>query len=59
MSEPFDLSHSSFREYNVTLSSGEVLYILARSPEEAAWDAKELAIDRSLDVIDVRLTDEW
>ena len=28
---PLDLSHSSLREYNVTLSSGEVMYILARS----------------------------
>ena len=56
---PLDLSHSSFREYNVTLSSGEVMYILARSSEDAAWDAKELAGDRSLTVIDVRLTDEW
>lgn len=56
---PLDLSHSSFREYNVTLSSGEVLYILAQSSEDAAWDAKELATDRSTTVIDVRLTDEW
>ena len=56
---PLDLTHSSFREYNVTLSSGEVMYILARSSEDAAWDAKELAADRSLTVIDVRLTDEW
>jgi len=56
---PLDLTHSSFREYNVTLSSGEVMYILARSSEDAAWDALELAADRSLTVIDVRLTDEW
>lgn len=56
---PLDLTHSSFREYNVTLSSGEVMYILARSSEDAAWDAMELAADRSLTVIDVRLTDEW
>lgn len=56
---PLDLTHSSFREYNVTLSSGEVMYILARSSEDAAWDALELAADRSLNVIDVRLTDEW
>ena len=56
---PLDLTHSSLREYNVTLSSGEVMYILARSSEDAAWDAKELAEDRSLTVIDVRLTDEW
>ena len=54
-----DLSHSSFREYNVTLSSGETMYILARNSEEAAWNALELAEDRSLKLVDVRLTDEW
>ena len=56
---PLDLSHSSLREYNVTLSSGEVVYYLARSSEEAAWNALELAGDRSLKLVDVRLTDEW
>jgi len=56
---PLDLTHSSLREYNVTLSSGEVMYILARSSEDAAWNALELAADRSLKVYDVRLTDEW
>ena len=56
---PLDLTHSSLREYNVTLASGEVMYILARSSEDAAWDALELAEDRSLTVTDVRLTDEW
>jgi len=47
------------REYNVTLSSGEVIYILARSSEQAAWSALELAEDRTLRLIDVRLSDEW
>tara|TARA_A100001035_G_scaffold261665_1_gene240825 strand:- start:1744 stop:1968 length:225 start_codon:yes stop_codon:yes gene_type:complete len=47
------------REYNVTLSSGEVMYILARSSEQAAWSALELAEDRTLKLVDVRLTDEW
>ena len=47
------------REYNVTLSSGEVIYILARSSEQAAWSALELAEDRTLKLVDVRLTDEW
>ena len=54
-----NLSHSSLREYNVTLSSGETIYILARNSEEAAWHALELAGDRSLKLVDVRLTDEW
>lgn len=59
---PLDLSHSPLREYNVTLigpSSGETIYILARSSEEAAWSALELAEDRTLKLVDVRLTDEW
>ena len=49
----------SLREYNVTLSSGEVIYILARSSEQAAWSALELAGDRTLKLLDVRQTDEW
>lgn len=56
---PLDLSHSPLREYNVTLSSGEIIYILARNSEEAAWSALELAEDRTLKLVDVRLTDEW
>lgn len=61
-----DLSHSSkarlappLREYHVTLSSGETIYILAHDTEEAAWSALELAEDRTLKLVDVRLTDEW
>ena len=57
--QPLDLSHSPLREYNVTLSSGETIYILARNSEEAAWHALELAEDRTLKLVDVRLTDEW
>lgn len=54
-----DLSQSPLREYNVTLSSGETIYILARNSEEAAWHALELAADRTLKLVDVRQTDEW
>ena len=57
--QPLDLSHSPLREYHVTLSSGETIYILARDTEEAAWSALELAVDRDLYLVDVRLTDEW
>ena len=53
------VSRKQLREYNVTLSSGETIYILAHDSEQAAWSALELAEDRSLTVIDVRLTDEW
>ena len=57
--QPLNFSHSPFREYNVTLSSGDTIYILARSSEEAAWHALELAEDRTVELVDVRLTDEW
>ena len=55
---PLDLSHSSLREYHVTLSSGETIYILAHDTEEAAWLALELAADRDLYLVDVAPTDE-
>jgi len=52
-------AESSLREYNVTLSSGEILYILAANSEEAAWHALELSDDRKANLQDVRLIDEW
>ena len=52
-------AQSSLREYNVTLSSGEILYILAANSEEAAWHALELSMDREAQLQDVRLIDEW
>ena len=57
--QPIDLSHSPLREYEVTLSSGEMMYILAANSEEAAWHALELSEDRNAVLIDVRLVDEW
>ncbi len=57
--QPLDLPHSPLREYHVCLSSGETIYILAHDSEEAAWSALELAADRSLYLVDVRLADEW
>ena len=56
--QPIDLSHSPLREYHVTLSSGETIYILAQDTEEAAWLALELAADRDLYLVDVAPTDE-
>lgn len=53
------VSRKPLREYHVCLSSGETLYILAHDSEEAAWSALELAVDRSLYLVDVRLADEW
>ena len=57
--QPIDLSHSPLREYEVTLSSGETMYILAANSEEAAWDALELSMDRQCKLTDVRRTYEW
>ncbi len=57
--QPIDLSHSPLREYEVTLSSGETMYILAANSEEAAWDALELSMDRQCKLTNVRRTDEW
>jgi hypothetical protein len=52
-------AHSSLREYNVILSSGETMYILAANSEEAAWHALELSEDRQTIIHDIRLIDEW
>jgi hypothetical protein len=57
--QPIDLSHSPLREYEVTLSSGETMYILAANSEEAAWDALELSMDRQCKLTNVRRTYEW
>ena len=52
-------AHSSLREYNVILSSGENMYILAANSEEAAWHALELSETRGEFIKDIRLIDEW
>ena len=57
--EDVSLHNHPLREYNVTLSSGEVIYILARSPMQAAYGALELAEERNVNLINVRITDEW
>ena len=52
-------NHQSLREYMVTLSSGEQMYILAADAMDAAYSALELSEDRHSDLINVRITDEW
>ena len=52
-------AQSSLREYNVTLSSGETMYILAANSEEAAWHALELSMERDVTLKNVSLIDEW
>ena len=54
-----DYSQSPLREYEVVLSSGEVMYLLAANLEQAAWDALELSVDRNVKLVNVRQTDEW
>ena len=54
-----DLSQSPLREYCVTLSSGEELYILAADLKDAAYDALELSKDTNTQLIDVRQSNEW
>jgi hypothetical protein len=54
-----DYSESPLREYEIVLSSGEVMYILAANLEQAAWDAFELSVDRNVKLVNVRQTDEW
>ena len=46
-------------EYEIWLSSGEIMYILAANSEEAAWDALELSLDRSATLVNVFRTHEW
>ena len=45
--------------YVVVLEGEEPFHITAPDDEQAAWNALELAEDRSLKLVDVRLTDEW
>lgn len=54
-----DLSQSPLREYCVTLSSGEELYILAANLKDAAYDALELSKDTNTQLINVQQSNEW
>lgn len=54
-----DFSQSSLREYTVTLSSGETMYLLAANSMDAAYSALELSEDRQCKLINVQRTDEW
>jgi hypothetical protein len=47
------------REYTVTLSSGEQMYILAHNGMDAAYSALELSEERNTDLINIHITDEW
>jgi len=55
----YNLGSHSLHEYQVTLSSGEKMYILAADSMDAAYSALELSEDRHTKLINVRLLDEW
>ena len=57
--QKYNLGSQSLREYQVTLSSGEKMYILAADSMDAAYSALELCGDRHTKLINVRLIDEW
>ena len=56
--QKYNLGSQSLREYQVTLSSGEKMYILAADSMDAAYSALELSEDRNTKLINVRLLDE-
>ena len=55
----YNLSSQSPQEYQVTLSSGEKMYILAADSMDAAYSALELSEDRNSKLLNVRIVDEW
>ena len=57
--QKYNLRSQSLQEYQVTLSSGEKMYILAADSMDAAYSALELSEDRHTKLINVRLIDEW
>ena len=59
VSQKYNLSSQSLQEYQVTLSSGEKMYILAANSMDAAYSALELSEDRNSKLLNVRIIDEW
>ena len=57
--QKYQLDSQSLREYQVTLSSGEQIYILAANSMDAAYSALELSEDRNVTLLNVSLIDEW
>ena len=55
----YNLESQSPREYQVILSSGEKMYLLAANSMDAAYSALELSEDRNTKLINVSLLDEW
>ena len=57
--QKYQLDSQSLREYQVILSSGEQIYILAANSMDAAYSALELSEDRRVTLLNVSLVDEW
>ena len=57
--QKYQLDSHSLREYQVTLSSGEQIYILATDSMDAAYSALELSEDRNANLLNVSQVDEW
>ena len=57
--QKYQLNPQSLREYQVILSSGEQMYILAADSMDAAYSALELSNDRDVNLLNVSLIDEW
>ena len=55
----YQLDSQSLREYQVILSSGEQIYILAANSMDAAYSALELSEDRNANLLNVSQIDEW
>jgi len=59
VNQKYNLDSHSPQEYQVTLSSGEKMYILAADSMDAAYSALELSEDRNSKLLNVRIVDEW
>jgi len=59
VNQRYNLSSQSLKEYQVTLSSGEKMFILAADSMDAAYSALELSEDRHSKLLNVRILDEW
>ena len=57
--QKYQLDSQSLHKYQVILSSGEQIYILAANSMDAAYSALELSEDRNVTLLNVSLVDEW
>lgn len=48
-----DYGDPTLQEYQVVMSDGECIYILAENLEQAAWDAWYISVDKDTKLVDV------